>query len=344
MTTQPRRIRFKYDGLYYRIIDPSRHTVEVTFQTEKAPIRNYSTLESAVIPSSVTHKGIVYDVVAIGENAFTISKKLASVVIPDSVRVIGAGAFSICWKLTSITIGPNITKIGETAFLGCPFIERIVVSPENPVYDSRGGCNAIIETATNTLISGCKNTIIPDDIAVIAFGAFRDFGVVSNRIPPSVHTLQGAAFDLCSSLTSIVVPDTVRSMDALTFRGCDSLVSAVLPKHIKVLGNMSFMECTALSSVVLPEDLEQINYCAFSECTSLASITIPARVRLIKFSAFEHCHNLQNIYVHAPIPPIVEGYAFDDIHPSAVLHVPASSLGDYCQSPWRDYFDTILPL
>ena len=34
----------------------------------------------------------------------------------------------------------------------------IDVSGQNPKYDSRNDCNAIIETATNKLIKGCKNT------------------------------------------------------------------------------------------------------------------------------------------------------------------------------------------
>lgn len=343
MTTESSSTRFKYDGLYYNIIDPIRHVVELTYQ-KKSFFHNYKKLRSVVIPASFKHNGTTYSVEAIGEDAFAYCTSLTSLTIPGSVTAIGHGAFSSCWGLVHITISSRITKIEPLAFSGCKNIESIVVSPDNPVYDSRGGCNAIIETATNTLIVGCKNTIITDDITSFDLGAFCNFGVASNRIPPTISFLPDYTFDMCYSLTSIVVPDSVKAIGGAVFRGCTYLTSAVLPKHIKVLSNLTFMECTALSSVVLSEDLEQINVYAFAECTSLSSITIPARVRLIKCAAFEHCHNLQNIYVHASIPPIVEGYAFDDIHPSAVLHVPASSLGDYCQSPWRDYFDTILPI
>ena len=42
----------------------------------------------------------------------------------------------------------------------------------NPVYDSRNNCNAIIETATNTLHSGCKTTIIPNSVTSIGAWAF----------------------------------------------------------------------------------------------------------------------------------------------------------------------------
>jgi hypothetical protein len=40
-------------------------------------------------------------------------------------------------------------------------LESIVVSPDNPVYDSRDNCNAIIETSTNRLIAKCRSTVLP---------------------------------------------------------------------------------------------------------------------------------------------------------------------------------------
>ena len=42
----------------------------------------------------------------------------------------------------------------------------------NTVYDSREDCNAIIETAGNTLIAGCMNTIIPNSVTSIGLYAF----------------------------------------------------------------------------------------------------------------------------------------------------------------------------
>lgn len=43
-------------------------------------------------------------------------------------------------------------------------MESIIVDSNNRVYDSREKCNAIIETATNTLVTGCSKTIIPNNI------------------------------------------------------------------------------------------------------------------------------------------------------------------------------------
>ena len=64
------------------------------------------------------------------------------------------------------------------AFEGAGGLESIVVDASNPNYDSRKNCNAIMETQSNVLISGCKNTIIPDDAVAINGHAFFDGDVV----------------------------------------------------------------------------------------------------------------------------------------------------------------------
>ena len=122
-----------------------------------------SGLVSVIIPDSVT---------AIGNCAFYGCSGLMSVIIPDSVTTIGDRAFYGCSGLTSVVIPDSVTEIGQGAFSGCSDVESIVVGKDNPVYDSRENCNAIIETKTNKLIHGCKNTIILDSVTEIGDCAF----------------------------------------------------------------------------------------------------------------------------------------------------------------------------
>lgn len=71
-------------------------------------------------------------------------------------------------------------------------IGRITVDPGNPRYDSRDECNAIIETATNTLLVGSRNMVIPDGVTKIApFALCRPTSVV---IPASVAEVDQFAF------------------------------------------------------------------------------------------------------------------------------------------------------
>ena len=175
-------------------------------------------LASIIIPNNVTSIGdealkgcisltsvtIPNSVVSIGEHAFFDCPSLTSVTIPESVTRIGNCAFG--WSaITSINIPASVTNLGTEYFYGCDNLTTITVSSGNPVFDSRDNCNAIIETSSNKLIAGCKNTVIPNSVSAIEQGAFSFCTFTSINIPSSVTSIGDEAFSSCISLTSVTV-------------------------------------------------------------------------------------------------------------------------------------------
>ena len=257
---------------------------------------NCSGLTSVTIPNSVktiekqafyickglTSINIPNSVTSIGQSAFYSCYRLTSVIIPNSVTSIGGHAFSNCSGLTSVTIPNSVTSIGDFAFLDCSGLASIVVEDGNLIYDSRNNCNAIIETATNTLLSGCNATIIPNSVTSIGRSAFHN----------------------CFGLTSVTIPDAVESIDKGTFYGCASLTSVTIPNSVKSIGEGAFSWCTSLTSLTIGNSVEEIWIHAFSDCPELHDVYCYAeKVPFTDGSAFSDSKK-GNATLHVPVASV----------------------------------------
>lgn len=136
----------------------------------------------------------------IADEAFIYCEALKSVNIPNSVEIIGMLSFGICDSLETLVIPSSVKHIEIGAAESCPSLNRIVVESGNTHYDSRDNCNAIIETATNTLLSGCNTTVIPQSITHIADYAFDGCQFSSFSIPKGIKYIGDWAFANCSNL------------------------------------------------------------------------------------------------------------------------------------------------
>ena len=257
--------------------------------------------------------------------------------IPNSVETIGYYAFQDCESLTSVFIPSSVKLLYGNSFAGCTGLTSIRVDNANTVYDSRGNCNAIIETATNKLMSGCKTTVIPSSVTTLGERSFKDHRTLTNIvIPTSVTEIGNQAFDGCSGLDSIDIPLSVTKVGRYSFHNCTGFTSLVIPSSITETDYCTFSGCSRLKSLTLPETLTRIGYMSFSGCLGLTEVTIPASVNYISAYAFNGCSYLRTVTCLAVEPPFLGTYNFSTF--SKTLRVPITAVDDYSVAEnWRSF-------
>jgi hypothetical protein len=235
---------------------------------------------------------------------------LKEITIPKRVTSIGREAFQDCSALTEIVIPENVDEIGMNAFRYCSALTSIIVAEDNLEYDSRENCNAIIETATNTLILGCSQTNIPNSVKAIEGYAFSGCSALTEIvIPNNVTSFKGFPFFNCSSLNSIVVAEgnptydncenchaIIETATKKLIRGCSQ---TIIPDTVTSIGELAFHRCSSLTEIVIPKGVKKIESVAFFNCSNLTTITLPAGVNKIAEDAFTRCDQLTTIYVPA---------------------------------------------
>lgn len=235
------------------------------------------------------------DVESIGDYAFEDCSSLKTIIIPKYVSEMGSKVFQDCTNLESIRISASVSKIGSRMFAGCPNLKSIVVEEGNEKYDSRENCNAIVETATNTLVCGTENSTIPSTITAIGNGAFAETGLKNIVIPEGVTSIELQAFENCQDLESVTLPQSLKKLGYHVFAN-SGLTSLVIPEGITYLPQGTFNGCKNLETVTLPTTLETIEYNAFSN-SGLTSIFIPKGVTNISSTSFNYCGKLSTISV-----------------------------------------------
>ncbi|MBQ5957666.1 MAG: leucine-rich repeat domain-containing protein [Bacteroidales bacterium] len=269
-------------------------------------------------------------VTTIGEAAFQWCSEFTTITISNSVATIGCGAFYGCEGLTTLTIPNSVTRIIGNPFSYCDGLGQITVESGNTVYDSRGNCNAIVETASNTLVVGCKNTVVPNTITTIGENAFEGCVLTSVVLPASVTAIKGYAYSGCSNLTSVNIPNHVVSIGQGVFSGCNGIdqitveegnpvydsrnncnaiietgtntliqgcKNTMIPNSVTKIGNSSFHSCSGLTSIEIPDSVLEIGDAAFLSSGLSGKLTIGNSVTRIGDDSFFGCYDLTSIEI-----------------------------------------------
>ena len=332
---------------------------------------------NVVIPESVTYEGDTYPVTSIGNSAFGYCSRLTKVTIPNSVTSIGIlafnhcssltevtipgsvtsiddFAFNNCTALTSVTIGSGLASIGDALFEDCPNLEKIVVESGNPIYDSREDCNAVIQTAINTLVVGCKNTHFPNSVTAIGDQAFFGCsGLTEITIPSNITSLgYYNPFSDCVNLEKIVVesghpvfdsrdncnaiiktnenslvsgckktkiPNSVTAIDDYAFSHCSSLTELTIPNSVTYIGDGAFNYCSGLTELIIPYGVTSIGYLTFQSCDGLTKMIVPNSVTSIGHACFNYCQNLTEVVIGNSVTSIIS-WAFRNCNKLSTIY------------------------
>lgn len=327
--------KFEEGGIFYRVTSRDARTVEVTFKGDHPDEYTYEYKGGRVdIPATVTHRGRTFQVKSIA-SYFCKNEYISRISIAEGVDTIHNNAFTRCLLGDTVHIPASVKYIGQEAFTPHAYIESFVVDNGNKFYDSRDGCNAIIETATNTLLSGCNNTIIPKEIVRIERCAFEYLMECEEIVlPTSIKSIGENAF-YCASIKRVIIPEGVTDIEQYTFQWCEKLQHVQLPQTLKKIAHAAFSHC-AFKDLVIPDSVTAIGEYAFDCNYNLQTITIGSSVESIGYAAFENCDNLKHIYNYSTTPPTTSGPILNN--PKTVIHVPAKSLKKYKEHPnWAEY-------
>ena len=324
-----------------------------------------TSLKQITIPNSA---------VSIGEDAFN-GCRFETIIIPNTVTKIEKEAFFNCMYLQSLYLPQSVTSISDMAFRNCTVLKSIKVDEDNTIFDSRDDCNAIIETATNTLVVGSINTVIPNGVTKIGNYAFEGRRAIETIVIPNTVTIIGKdAFHGCN-LASIIIPNSVTSIDDLAFEYCKKLTSLTIPENVTHIGNYvirfssnitsltvesgnktydSRNNCNAIietatntlvvgcKSTEIPQDVTSLGTTAFTQCDALEKITLPKSIEKIGYRAFQGCSNLTEVISKIKEPFVISDYVFNEISSSAILKVPEGTKEKYQNiSSWASKFNSI---
>jgi len=277
----------------------------------------------------------------LAQDALRASYNLEEVKLPNTLKEVQRWTF---WDsgIKKIVIPKSVTEMGSDVFYQCHNLASIVVEEGNPAFDSRENCNAIIETATNTLRIGCRSTVVPSSVVAIGNSAFSGVqGLTSVDLPDGVTSIGDGAFWDDQGLTSVYLSKSITELGVGPFVGCSNVKTFAIDPANPVYDSRN--NCNAIietatntliqgfGSTKIPEGVEKIAMSAFQYQENITSIEIPASVKEIGAGAFLYCHDLATVISHIKKPFPVSSSVFEGekLHESAVLYVPFGTKNAY---------------
>lgn len=289
------------------------------------------------------------------DNAFQTTMALQHIVLPKNLTAIGNYAFQDS-GIEELVLPATVKELGRDIFYYARNLKALSVEKGNTVFDSRDNCNAIIETASNTLRIGCANTVVPDGIKALGQMAFSGIPSLKEvKLPSGLTSIGWATFWADTELSKVTLSESVTDIGESPFGGCERITSLVIDaKNTKYdsRNNCNAIIETATDKLIqgfattkIPEGVKTIATAAFRSLASLTEIEIPASVEKIEPEAFLYCNQMTKVVSHIKKPFAVSSMVFSgDNMKIAKLYVPYGTREAYANTPGWDNFKYIIEM
>ena len=342
---EPEVTDFTIGQIQYDVLSQSTGTENGSVRISNAK----NTTGKVTLSSTVEYLGKVYDVISIGDSAFS-GSSMTEIVLPESIVSIGDLAFTKCNGLTGFVIPSGVKSIGARGITECEKLKTITFAPnssleslgngslgDNPVLESVRLPKTLKNIGTHLMLfdsslktvefeQGSQWTSLPD-------GTFmRCPSLETVLLPESVTEIGSEAFYDCQSLKAFGGLTAISEIGENAFYNCLSLTEITLSDDLEELGSGVFSGCTGLKSVQLgnglatlgamvAEDAEESVVGVFEGCTSLTEIIVPASVKTIGKSVFKNCTSLSRIEIKSNTLKPIGSNAFYNLAPNAQIIV-----------------------
>lgn len=314
--------RDEYGNMIYYHIKQSkgkRGTVKVTYKDISYAsykgfgdqLNGYNQFEDVMIPSQVSHGGILYDVEEIGRDAFRLSgvKKL---IVPEGIDTISYFSLRSTHDLKEISLPKSLRYIDKECVAWHTGLERIVIDSRNKNYYV--GKNGHLYSKD-------------DKSLVLALDTLDSWSEKS-----SFQWSDGDMF-----------PVSVTQQDMKQRNGLQmtSFPSVNIPLDIDTIPVECFNNAK-LRTLTIPVSVKEILEEAFSCSNYLHDVLLPYSLKGLRTSSFKSCDMLSDVYSLSPTPPLADINTFEEGPAIRYLHVPKGKQKEYSEAQGWNVFNHII--
>lgn len=198
--------------------------------------------------------------------------------MPNGVVEIGDFAFSDTKNLEKINIPDACEKMGLAIFRNSPKLNNLQISKNHPAFVLAD--NVLYSKDYSTLyycIPSCSGDIILDKRTVsVMNSAFYGCANIKNiEFNEGLEYIGNLSFYNCTGIEKLTLPKGLLYLGSGSFEGCASINTIIIPNTVREIDGFCFMNCN-ISELTIPGSVEKIGDKAFYMCYNLSKVNIRA--------------------------------------------------------------------